>query len=170
MPVGLASKDDGAAAEAAPFLIVDLPGRPRGWHSITNIVRPPGKKWFAQIVPDGETKKYMRALAKEAMVQMRGRPLLTRGVAVGLLATFPIPVSWSERQQADALAGLVLYESKPDNDNLHKMFDAFKGVVWQDDALVVQSSIVKQYGERPSMRVEIFRLMPRAPLFGGKIR
>ena len=46
------------------------------------------------------------------------------------------------------------------------MCDAFKGVVWVDDANVAQATVIKQYGLEPSLRIEVFRLLPRAPLFG----
>ncbi len=165
MSVALASNDDGAVPEAAPFLIVELPGNPRGWHTMTRIIYPRGGKAFAQALPDGNTAKYMRALGKLAMVAMGARPLLQGPVGIGILATFEIPKSWSTREQADALAGIIIPTCKPDYDNIAKMGDAFKEVVWRDDAQVAQAAVVKQYGERPSLRIEIFRLQPRAPLF-----
>lgn len=166
LPIGLASKQDGADREAAPYVIVELPGQPRGWHTITRIIYPPGKKAFAHEVPDTNTKRYMRDLAKIARSKMLGRPLLSGPVGVGVLCTFTIPKSWPERRQADALSGLILPTVKPDWDNMGKMCDAFKDVVWIDDAQIADGHVVKQYGQSPSMRFEIFRLQPRAPLFG----
>lgn len=46
--------------------------------------------------------------------------------------------------------------TKPDMDNLVKpCFDAFKGVVWGDDAQVVQMAVVKRFSDAPGVRVEV---------------
>jgi Holliday junction resolvase RusA-like endonuclease len=164
--VALASNQDGAVPETAPYLVVELPGPPRGRHEMARIIWPRGGKPFAQIHLDSKTVRYMRSLAKAARVAMGSRPILDCPVAVGVLATMPIPQSWTKREQADALAGIIIPRCKPDWDNIGKMCDAFKGIVWTDDALVADGTIIKQYGQTPSLRIEIFRLQPRAPLFG----
>lgn len=166
MPLALASNQDGAAIEAAPYVIVELPGPPRGKSDRLRIITQKGtKKQIPIRYLDADTRAYMGALTTLARIAMRGRPLLHGPVAVGMLATLPVPKSWSERDRANALSGVIVPTAKPDWDNIGKMTDAFKTVVWGDDASVAQCLVVKQYGERPSLVIEVFRIKPRAPLF-----
>ncbi len=61
----------------------------------------------------------------------------------------------------EALAGIVRPEVKPDWDNIAKCSDAFNGIVWGDDASVVDGFVRKAYAETPAL---VFRIEPAAPL------
>lgn len=166
--LSLAQQPEGAVPEAAPYVIVELRGQPRGkGDQDTRIAKSRAGKLFVLRYIDKPTRVYMAALAKEARIAMAlaGKPMLHGAVAVGIIATMRVPVSWPERDRIKALTGAMPPTSKPDWDNIGKMLDAFKGIVWGDDAAVAQAMVVKEYGERPALRVEVFRLLARTPLF-----
>ena len=73
-------------------------------------------------------------------------------------AIMGVPSSWSGKKRDAALAGTVRPTGKPDCDNIAKQVYALKGVVWNDDAAIVDLHIVKTYGEGPMLRLEIKRL------------
>jgi Holliday junction resolvase RusA-like endonuclease len=166
--VAIASPHDGAVQEAAPYVIIELPGPPRGRHEMARVIYIRGKP-VAVMHLDTKTKKYMQELRKAAALAMLRKKILDGPIGVGILATMPIPKSWTERERADALAGVIIPECKPDWDNIGKMCDALKDIVWVDDAKVAQGTVIKQYGEHPSLRIEVFRLQPRTPLFELKL-
>ena len=133
----------------------ELHGEPTGWQRTgLRVVTPKGKKPFATVYKRAETRAYERALALAAKVVMKGKPI---GGALKLTVTafMPVPASWSQRKRDAALAGTIRPVVKPDWDNLGGMTDALKGIVWADDAQVVDGRVVKVYDERPRLRVEI---------------
>lgn len=87
---------------------------------------------------------------------MRGKKIIDVACAIRVTATMPVPSSWANAKRDAALAGVVHPTGKPDGDNLLKMIDAFNEVVWTDDSRVVRALVIKQYGERPSLLVEVY--------------
>lgn len=74
--------------------------------------------------------------------------------AVGVEITFhmPIPKSWSRKKQQEAIG--KPHQVKPDIDNLVKgCFDAANGLIWKDDALVVDCKAKKIYSESPGIEI-----------------
>jgi Holliday junction resolvase RusA-like endonuclease len=73
----------------------------------------------------------------------------------------PIPPSWTKKRQAAALAGVEWPTGRPDSDNLAKgVLDALNGILWGDDAAVVELTVSKRYCTRPRTCVTVRRLMP----------
>lgn len=108
-----------------------------------------------------KTRAYERAVAWQAKVAMQGKTLLQGGLTVTVTAVLPIPPSWSKRRQEEARRGLLRPTGKPDWDNLGKaVSDALNGIVWKDDAQIVDARIVKVYGDRPLIRVEASEIKP----------
>ena len=105
-----------------------------------------------------EERLAIRQFASDAM---RGLPPLTG--AVDLRATFyrAVPGSWSNRKRAQAMANEILPTTKPDFDNLVKMVDALKGVVWIDDAQVIDCHLFKRYSDRPRTVIEVRQIHGR---------
>lgn len=65
-----------------------------------------------------------------------------------------IPASWPKKKQEAARRGELRPMGKPDWDNFGKaVSDGLNGIVYLDDALVVDASVAKWYSERP--RVEV---------------
>jgi Holliday junction resolvase RusA-like endonuclease len=101
------------------------------------------------------TRRNEAALRYAAQQVMGDRPPPEGALAVTITATFPIPTSWSRRKQQAALEGKQHHTGRPDADNLLKSIDSLNGVVRRDDAQICRAEIIKQYGERPNMRIEI---------------
>ena len=78
---------------------------------------------------------------------------------IEMLAYFGIPASWSAKKQKLAIAGYIRPTKKPDSDNISKLKDALNGIVWHDDAQVVDEHIAKMYSDKPRMevRIEVWR-------------
>ena len=67
-----------------------------------------------------------------------------------------VPDSWPMARKAEALAGRLMPATKPDCDNLAKtVLDALNGVLWLDDAQVVDLSVSKRYAAEPHTVVTV---------------
>jgi Holliday junction resolvase RusA-like endonuclease len=111
----------------------------------------------AHFVPAPQ-RNAMAALHIEAANTMRemGAAVLDEPVSVELLAELPIPASWSKKRRNLAILGLIRPSGRPDLDNLWKlMADAFNGVVFRDDALIVEAHARKIYGLQPKLVVTV---------------
>ena len=107
---------------------------------------------------DAAVAAYEKALALVAKVAMAGagKPApITGPLRLTVTAFMPVPASWSRKKRDAALAGAIRPTVKPDWDNIGKMTDALKGIIWNDDTQVVDGRVVKTYDEHPRLRVEI---------------
>ena len=81
-------------------------------------------------------------------------------VAVNLEFLLPIPASWSRHKRQTALDGALLPVSRPDIDNYAKaVLDSLNGIVFADDALVVELHSSKRYSDSPRTAVSVTRLV-----------
>jgi Holliday junction resolvase RusA-like endonuclease len=110
---------------------------------------------FIQNYPDPDTAAYEATLAQAAKLFMRGKAPSARPLVLLVHAFKPIPPSWSNRDRDLALAGGILPTSRPDGDNYLKIVDALNGIVWIDDAQVVDGRVIKRYSARPALRIEV---------------
>jgi Holliday junction resolvase RusA-like endonuclease len=137
----------------------ELLGEPVGWQRTgVRIVKPKFGKQFATLYTPAETRAYEKALALVAKVAMAGagKPApITGPLRLTVTAFMPVPASWSRKKRDAALAGAIRPTVKPDWDNIGKMTDALKGIIWNDDTQVVDGRVVKTYDEHPRLRVEI---------------
>lgn len=138
------------------FLCFELEGRPghKGRHR-SRMVFPRNGKAFIQNYPDPATEAYEKVLAEYASLLMRRRQPTTHPVALLVHSFRSIPVSWSPRDREAALAGAIRPTSRPDWDNHAKITDALNGIVWADDAQVVDGRSIKVYSDRPALRIEV---------------
>ena len=84
-------------------------------------------------------------LRHEAQEAMNGRNPLDTPVSIELQVEVPIPRSWSRKKQNSAAAGELLPGSRPDLSNMLKLAeDACTGVVFRDDALIVEQATRKR--------------------------
>lgn len=140
----------------APFCLFELSGAPRGKGALRyRVVIPKQGAPFATGYVDPKTESYMEALAWAAGAAMKSRAPTNNPVAVLLHAFMPIPVSWNMRERADARLGALRPTGRPDWDNIGKCLDALKGIVWVDDAPVVDGRVIKLYDDQPALRVEV---------------
>lgn len=110
---------------------------------------------FGSAYTPAKTRKYEDIIRKTAIERWNGAPVL-KDVALCVRADFyrSIPASWSKKKQAAALAGILCPLSKPDAENLFKsVADGMNGVIYHDDAQIVEMACAKHYGAEP--RVEI---------------
>jgi Holliday junction resolvase RusA-like endonuclease len=138
-------------------ITVVLHGEPRGkGRPRSAMVRPRFGKSFIRVHTDEETEAYEKALKLTAKVAMgAGRRPLEGPLDVVVTAVMPIPNSWSRKKREAALAGQFRPTVSPDWDNFGKVTDALNKVVWLDDSQVVRGTVIKVYGERPLLRVEV---------------
>lgn len=150
-----APRDLFAAPEAVPVaapplqVVVEIPGPPRG-KGRPRFVRATGRTYT-----DAKTENYEGMLRQEAALVMRGRPPMDGPVWMTVEAVFPVPTSWSLKKQAAALRRELRPTSRPDADNIMKLSDGLNGIVFRDDAQVVEAKLVKVYGERPCVRISV---------------
>jgi Holliday junction resolvase RusA-like endonuclease len=135
--------------ELVRMIAFEVAGSPRG-KGRPRFVRKSGVAYTP--APTRSFENLLRAAAQDAM---NGAAPLDCAVRLQMVATMPVPTSWSKKKRAQALAGEIQPVVKPDVDNLLKMADALNQVVFHDDRQVVEGRITKRYGERPSLRVEI---------------
>lgn len=127
--------------------------------------RPRATKRGAHIklYTDEKTASYENRVALAAKGVMGDRPLIAGAVSIKVLAVIAIPRSWSKKKQAEALQGRVRPTGKPDADNVLKaLCDGLNGVVWRDDAQVVEAWLRKSYGEAPGAQITIVELTESA--------
>lgn len=72
---------------------------------------------------------------------------------------FPVTPSWSNKKKNCALAGELAHTTKPDADNcLKAICDALNGIIWKDDALVIEKHVYKFYSDTPCAKVRVVPL------------
>lgn len=85
-----------------------------------------------------------------------GARMLEGPIRVTITAVYQIPGSASKADKIAMILGKVRPTRKPDADNIGKaVLDALNGVAYQDDKAVVDVRVVKIYGDRPGIGVEI---------------
>lgn len=130
-------------------VIIRLAGEPKGKG------RPRFARANGRAFTPAATRSYESALRYAAQEIMGSRPLLTGPLEVLVVAAFPIPASFSKAKRADAIMGTLRPTKKPDADNLMKTLDALNGVVFVDDAQVVEGAIKKVYAEKPELTIQV---------------
>ena len=126
-----------------PNISIIVPGKPRG----------KGRPRFGagHAYTPASTRRYEHEIAVEAQRAVAGCLSdwdKTAPMRVDILAVFPIPVSWSKRKRAEAEAGDIAPQVKPDLDNVVKIaLDAINGIVFEDDKQVVKIDASKVYLE-----------------------
>lgn len=129
-------------------VVVELAGEPRGKG------RPRFTRSGIAYTPK-ETRQYETALRLAAQAAMRGAEPITGPLRVQITAAFSVPKSWHKGKQLTALADVVKPTGRPDWDNVGKVTDAFNGVVWRDDAQLVDVRVTKKYSTSPRLTVEV---------------
>jgi Holliday junction resolvase RusA-like endonuclease len=138
-------------------ICVTLPGDPRGkGRHRSRIVVARDKRQFIHNYPDTETKKYEERLRYAALLAMSGHAMLSGALEVWVVARFAVPASWSNKRREQALSGAIRPTGKPDYDNIAKVAtDSFSGIIYADDAQVVECTISKIYSRDPSLTVTV---------------
>jgi len=120
-------------------LIITVPGPAQAWQRA-------GRSRSGRHYTQDATRKAERGIAWCA-VQQVGQRSLQGYLEVSALIEFEPPASWAKAKREAALAGKIRPAVKPDIDNLAKcILDALNGVLWRDDAQVVDLWMSKRYG------------------------
>lgn len=124
----------------------NVPGIPVAWAR----ARTHGKIHFTP----GKQRMAMSVIQVIAAQCMNDQPLIMVPVSMTIHATWPWPKSWSEKKRKKQ--GAHYKTSKPDSDNVGKIIsDSLNGIVFNDDAQVVDLRVVKQYGLSAQTQVVI---------------
>jgi len=113
-------------------------------------------KGHAVVYDKKESKEGKKIIAEHTALAMAEQNWDTipidQPVAMVVTAYFSVPKSWPKQKRADALAGKIRPTSKPDVDNIQKIYmdGLVDGGAMQDDASVVESHSYKYYAETPS--------------------
>jgi len=137
------------------IIVVSVPGAPRG--AGRQRYRADGRNYKPKT-----TANYFASLRYFARQAMAGRAPLDGPISVMVVASFPVPKSWSRAKRNAALA-LGWYTKKPDDDNIVRCLDAFTGIVWTDDCRRCELLVHKRYSVFPELRVIVRRLGPLLP-------
>jgi Holliday junction resolvase RusA-like endonuclease len=144
-----------------PFIVVTMPGevKGKGRHRSRMAFNKATGAQFIMQHPDKKTAEYEGDLKTFARQEMKenGLGMLDEPVSMLVEVERAIPKSWSQKKQALARSGQIMPTGKPDWDNYAKTVgDAFNGLVFRDDSLVVMGQCVKRYGDTPMLRVTIW--------------
>jgi Holliday junction resolvase RusA-like endonuclease len=144
---------------ASDSVQIVLLGQPRGKE------RPRGTKDGHFYTPE-KTRSYEAALKYAAQQVMGDRAPMIGPLGMNMRIIVPIAQSWSKIRQKAAKTGAEMPTKKPDIDNVQKMLDALNLIVWVDDAQIVDTHVVKRYGEKPGLWVDVFRVETGAGVLG----
>lgn len=101
-------------------------------------------------------RSYEGAIKAFAFAAMGGKPPIKGPVHLIIQAEYLIPPSWSKKKRAAA----EWKESKPDADNIAKIFkDAMNRIVFEDDAQVASLIVQKKYGIFARVTVSVMELL-----------
>lgn len=139
----LEAEIDWLATASGKALEVRIPGNPVAKGRARSTAN--GHHYTPQATENAE------AWAKACILEQVGTPRLTGALSLEIECIRAIPQSWSKRKTREALAGIIRPTSKPDWDNLGKLpCDAAKGLLWIDDAQIVDCRVRKWYGTDPA--------------------
>lgn len=110
----------------------------------------------ARMYTPAKTAAYEQLVAVYAAAAMKKAPLIEHPVQLRLGIYCKVPGTWSKKRRADALAGIERPAKKPDIDNIVKaLADGMNGVVWVDDAQIVELACSKWYALEPYVSVNV---------------
>lgn len=123
-----------------------VPGIPTAWAR----ARTHGKVHFTP----GKQRMAMSIVQSVAWDAMNGAAAITEPVSMIITAIWPWPKSWSEKKKTSNQGRYKT--SRPDADNVGKLIsDSLNGIVFVDDAQVVDLKITKLYGPSAETRVTV---------------
>jgi Holliday junction resolvase RusA-like endonuclease len=110
-----------------------------------------------------KTASYENLVKLAASTAMRGIEPTARPIALQVTLNLQVPASWSNKRRAAAVAGTICATKKPDADNVLKgIKDGCNGIVWKDDAQVVDIRLQKRYSDAPCAIVHVIEVAGEA--------
>ena len=112
---------------------------------------------FVRMYTDAKTLGYEAAIADEAKLAMGQLEPFDTPVQMQVSCYNQIPKSWPKKMKQEANDDERFPNVKPDLDNVVKaILDALNGVVYRDDAQVINLVATKRYSTDPRVEVYIF--------------
>lgn len=132
-------------------MIFEVKGKPLGKQRPRVTVR----NGYARAYTPEKTVNY-ETLIKYAFISQKGDLDYLKPFSIRLTICYEIPKSKSKKWKEQALNGEIYPETKPDIDNVLKIFmDALNGLAYKDDNQVVFCAAEKIYSEMPCVICEI---------------
>ena len=113
-------------------------------------------QFHARVYEPAKSARHKAALATEARRRFNGNPL-EGPLSVEILFVFRCPVS---DRRVKAPTPRRPHDKKPDLDNLVKMVDAFNGLLWRDDAQIVELQACKIIGAQDEEPHTLIKVAP----------
>ena len=136
-----------------PFVVVSLPGPPRG----KGRPRFGRRGSFVAVWTDKKTLAYEELLSQAGVEAMRASEPHLGALSVRIEAGMPVPASWSQKKRQAALSGDLSHIGKPDFDNIAKCVgDALNKIVWKDDSQIIVCAFRKFYSANPGLTVMVW--------------
>jgi len=102
-----------------------------------------------------KTVQFEKRLKDAALAVMGRRRPFEGALSVFVMAVYPVRDSWPKWKRRDALAQRFRPTTRPDVDNILKVLDALNSIVFVDDVQIVDAHIIKFYGAKPRLLIEI---------------
>jgi Holliday junction resolvase RusA-like endonuclease len=100
------------------------------------------------------TEAFVKLCAMQALPEKY--EIAVEPLFVAVEAICDVPASWSKKKRETALSGVSRPTGKPDLDNIAKLYcDALNGIVWKDDAQIVNMQLTKRYGHEPKTIITV---------------
>lgn len=110
----------------------------------------------ARLYKPAKSRRWEQDARQEARIVMGDRKPFVGCLIVDLKSFIVPPMGWAAWKRDAALAGRIRPTSKPDVSNLLKAAeDALNGVVWLDDAQIVNAGASKHYAAQPEVQIVI---------------
>lgn len=104
----------------------------------------------------GKAKNFQHLVTLAAIDAMRGKQLITGAVIMDVVFYVKVPKGFSGKKRQAALNNELYPTKRPDRDNYLKLTqDALNGVVYKDDAQIVDGSVAKRYSLIEGLRIEV---------------
>ncbi len=135
---------------------ITIPGQPiQQERPRSRIVQAKGKAPFVSVY-DSKRSKDNKAFIATCASRVRPQVPLDCYLSVEITFYRELLKSFSKKKIEQALAGQLRPGTKPDIDNYVKaVFDGINGIIWKDDALVVELKTAKFYSDRPRTEVVV---------------
>lgn len=121
--------------------------------------RATGRGRFIRVYDPPKTAKFKRELKQLARIEMQGKDKFDGAIKVTIRFFRRVQKSISKKEHARRTKGHVRPIVKPDLDNYIKStLDALNGVIWTDDATIVELNTSKWYADDPRIEIEVKEL------------
>lgn len=121
--------------------------------------RATGRGRFIRVYDPPKTAKFKRELKQLAKSKMQGKNKFDSAISVTIRFFRKVQKSISKKEHARRTKGHVRPIVKPDLDNYIKStLDALNGVIWTDDATIVELNTSKWYADDPRIEIEVKEL------------